>query len=335
MQRMEIGTGQAGQRLDKYLHRLMPTAGTGFLYKMLRKKNITLNGKKAEGNELLQCGDTVCFFFSEETFRHFTGAALEDAVGAVLAYERAYRNLRGIQVCYEDDHILILNKPAGILTQRARPDEDSLNEWMIGYLLDSGKTDAASLTGFRPSVQNRLDRNTSGLVICGISLEGSRKLSALIRERTLRKFYLTIVKGRVSTAGILKGTLTKDTLRNKVSLSASEDGSPVRTAYRPLAYSRSATLLEVELITGKTHQIRAHMADFGHPILGDPKYGDPVFNKSFGRIQPACQLLHAARIEFPVMEPPFSALSEGVVKAPLPTMFQEVLATWQHGIPEV
>lgn len=335
MQSMQIADNQAGQRLDKYLRRLMPTAGTGFLYKMLRKKNITLNGRKAEGNELLQKGDTVQFFFSEETFQHFTQTALTDAVSAINEYERAYRKLQGIQICYEDAHVLILNKPSGILTQRAKPNEDSLNEWMLGYLLATKKTDAAALSIFRPSVLNRLDRNTSGLVLCGLSLEGSRKLSELIRQRAIKKYYLTLVKGRLQSADVLEGILRKDSAANKVQLSKEGDGSVIRTAYRPLAHGGDATLLEVELITGKTHQIRVHMASIGHPILGDPKYGDPVFNRSFGKRLPPYQLLHAARLEFPAMEAPFDALSECRIKAPLPSVFQEVMDTWQHGIPEV
>lgn len=334
MQSMQISDNQAGQRLDKYLRRLMPTAGSGFLYKMLRKKNITLNGRKAEGNELLQKGDTVQFFFSDETFQSFTQPALTNAANAVNAYERAYRKLHGIQICYEDAHVLILNKPSGILTQRANPQEDSLNEWMLGYLLAAQKTDTDALSLFRPSVLNRLDRNTSGLVLCGLSLEGSRKLSELIRRREIRKYYLTIVKGRLSDADVLEGTLRKDSAANKVHIGG-EDGSAIRTAYRPLAHTKDATLLEVELITGKTHQIRAHMASIGHPILGDPKYGDPDFNRRFGKKIPPYQLLHAARVEFPVLEAPFTALSERTIKAPLPSAFQEVVHTWQHGIPEV
>ena len=139
MQKVEIKMNQAGQRLDKFLHKLLPEAGTGFLYKMLRKKNITLHGRKAEGSEILQVGDLVSFFFSEETFQKFAGSASAGQSAAEKAsldeYRRAYERLKGIKIIYEDQHILIVDKPAGILTQKAKPEDLSLNEWLIGYLL--------------------------------------------------------------------------------------------------------------------------------------------------------------------------------------------------------
>ncbi|MGN1147562.1 MAG: pseudouridine synthase, partial [Lachnospiraceae bacterium] len=190
MQTYQIGANQAGQRLDKFLHKFMPTAGNSFIYKMLRKKNIVLNGKKAEGKEILTVGDTVSFFFSDETFQLFTGriascsttnkpavahpALTNDFSGRCEEYRIAYKKLTGITVIHEDDNILILNKPAGILTQKADNKQVSLNEWMIGYLLDKKRITEETLMTFKPSVLNRLDRNTSGLVLCGISLPGSQ-----------------------------------------------------------------------------------------------------------------------------------------------------------------
>ena len=132
MQLLTIGKNQAGQRLDKFLKKALPNAGTGFLYKMLRKKNITLNGKKAEGKEILAPGDEVKCFFSEETYASLSGAgAAEDTSD----YRKAYRSLKDISVLYEDENILLLNKPAGVLTQKAKPEDLSLNEWLIGHLL--------------------------------------------------------------------------------------------------------------------------------------------------------------------------------------------------------
>ncbi len=160
-------------------------------------------------------------------------------------------------------------------------------------------------------------------------------MSELVRERTLRKFYLTIVKGKIEAEGMLTGYLEKDTAANRVHITGAEEGKPVKTAYRPLAYGEDTTLLEVELITGKTHQIRAHMASMEHPILGDEKYGDRAFNRKYAGKIPPYQLLHAARVEFPALQHPFEALSKYVLKAPLPDAFREVMSTWQHGIPEV
>ena len=171
MQLLTIGKNQAGQRLDKYLKKALPGAGTGFLYKMLRKKNITLNGKKAEGKEILTEGDEVKCFFSEETFASLSGTkSAEDTSD----YRKAYRLLRDVCVIYEDDDILLLDKPAGVLTQKAKPEDLSLNEWLIGHLLETGAIKEADLATFHPSVCNRLDRNTSGIVLCGKTLAGSQ-----------------------------------------------------------------------------------------------------------------------------------------------------------------
>ncbi len=198
---LEIKQNQAGQRLDKFLGKFLPEAPAGFFYKMLRKKNITLNGKKAEGREVLRQEDQVTLWLADETILKFGGFLLppqsadpgdRKQTESELLYSRAFEKLQGVTVIYEDAHVLILNKPAGMLTQQARTGDLSLNEWMVGYLLHSEALAPSELRLFRPSVCNRLDRNTSGLVLCGKSLPGSQALSELIRSRALRKFYRTL-----------------------------------------------------------------------------------------------------------------------------------------------
>ena len=227
--------------------------------------------------------------------------------------------------------MLILNKPAGMLTQQARTGDLSLNEWMVGYLLHSEALAPSELRLFRPSVCNRLDRNTSGLVLCGKSLPGSQALSELIRSRALRKFYRTLCVGRLGadvpgTATEIRGYLQKDSRTNRVTIGSQPPGEYIRTAYRPLRHfyipadSRSLcfTEVEVELITGKTHQIRSHLASLGHPILGDRKYGDGIEDSQIKR-----QLLHAYELKFPELEGDFSDLSEKVFRAELPKDFYQ------------
>ena len=331
MQLHTIGTQEAGQRLDKFLHKYMPEATTSFFYKMLRKKNITLNGKKAEGKEMLKEGDTVSFFFSDETFTKFRGAATMDM--NTSEYEKAFRVIKGIKVVYEDEDALIANKPAGVLSQKAKPTDVSLNEWLIGYLLQNKKISAKELATFKPSICNRLDRNTSGLVLCGKSLKGSQHLTKLIRERDVKKFYRTIVSGEMKKGALVEGYLLKDEKTNKVTVYPSgagnvpKDAEPIKTAYKPLETIDNYTVVEVELITGKTHQIRAHLASIGHPIIGDAKYGNFNINKEVDRkIGLKWQLLHAYRLEFPKLEEGLTKLSEKIIVADLPKSFKDMNA---------
>ena len=330
MQSVQIGKNQAGQRLDKFLHKYLPNAGKSFLYKMLRKKNITLNGKKAEGSEILMVGDEVRVFFSEETFAKFSGgsfagacldaAAMEDgrlkggertgkgAETADLAEEclTAYERLRGISVVYEDADCLILDKPAGILTQKAEKADLSLNEWMIGYLLVRNPAFRKELSTFHPSVCNRLDRNTSGIVLCGKSLAGSQYLSQCIRERKVHKFYMAICAGEFLKEQRVDGYLVKDLVNNVVKVTKIPSGGEseekslrISTVYRPVEAVAGYTQLEVELITGKTHQIRGQLASMGFPLVGDRKYGSASENSKLRRKYGLeYHLLHAGRVVF-------------------------------------
>ncbi len=340
MQQFQTGKNQSEQRLDKFLHKYLPNASNGFLFKMLRKKNITLNGKKAEGNEILKEGDIISFYFSDETFEKFSGHKADnrtnecsmnlmsaDSQVPTYEYEKAYQtfNKENITILYEDSDVLILNKPAGILSQKAEAGDLSMNEWMIGYLLQTGKISPQELSLFKPSVCNRLDRNTSGLILCGISLKGSQTLSELIRKREIKKFYRTICLGKLTGKVILKGDLIKDTKTNTVKVS--DKGDSIQTAYEPLEIlSPNATYLEVELITGKTHQIRAHLSSIGHPLLGDHKYGNKRFNNyAAENYQLKHQLLHAYRIEFPVLSGCLASLSGKQIIAPLPEYFEKIL----------
>lgn len=328
MQSYQIGPNEAGQRFDKFLHKYMPMAATSFFYKMLRKKNITLNGKKAEGKEILSVGDTVCFFFADDTFEKFRGtletsARLETHTGE---YRKAYESLKGIQVLYEDENVLIVNKPAGILSQKAENADLSLNEWLIGYLLKENRITEKELETFKPSVCNRLDRNTSGIVLCGKSLAGSQELSRLIKERNVGKYYRTFVKGQMKEGARITGTLVKDEKINKVSIKQDGQGQDIETSYEPIEVWKDMTYLEVELITGKTHQIRAHLASVGHPIAGDGKYGNAGLNEKMRKeFKVKWQLLHAYRMEFPVLTGILESLSEKVVTAPLPAVFEKIL----------
>ncbi len=339
MQEIKVGANEAGQRLDKFLHKFMPLAPSSFFYKMLRKKNITLNGKKAEGNERLKKEDILSLYLSDETidnFREKKDKVLEKAT----EYEEAYRKLKGIEVIYEDEHILIVNKPVGVLSQKAEPSDLSLNEWICGYLLrGDGDFDESKFHAYRPSVCNRLDRNTCGLVVGAKSLAGSREMSRLFRSREIGKYYRMLVKGRIDSEDLLEGYLIKDEASNTVRLLQEKSAMDadaakaafVRTRYYPIKQYRDRTLVEAELITGKSHQLRIHMASIGHPLLGDYKYGDREFNEKYKRkYHINSQLLYACRLKFPEMNEPLEALSKREFEAPVPEKFK-ILADIKTG----
>ncbi|WP_031552900.1 RluA family pseudouridine synthase [Oribacterium sp. FC2011] len=343
MKELHISLNESGQRLDKLLHKYLSNANTSFIYKMLRKKNIVLNDKKAEGKEILKEGDSVKIYFSDETFAIMTGGkqgtgvtgTAEKDTTAAGAHENSaakkdhktgipkksiYRitpeirselNLLKQRVIYEDKHLLVIDKPAGWISQSDDSGNLSVNELCLMYLIEKGELTEKQLETFKPSIANRLDRNTSGLILFGKTLPALQSLAELLRKRTAQKYYLAIVNGRLEEAKTIKGYLSKNEKLNKVVIKKErfENSSEINTAYEPLKITDRYTVLKVHLITGKTHQIRAHLSSIGHSIIGDPKYGDPKVNSYYKKKYSLDhQLLHSWQLKFPedlsgVLEP--------------------------------
>ena len=342
MREVRIGPNEAGQRLDKFLAKYMKEAGQGFFHKMMRKKNITLNGAKCTGAERVAGDDVVTLWLSEETIEKFRGTeqpvmsekSRERKPSAALEKHRspgkASGGITGLRdrIIYEDDQLLVFDKPAGMLSQKAHPEDVSANELLLEYLLDSGSITREELRTFRPSVVNRLDRNTSGLLLFGKTFPALQILSEAVRERTIEKYYVTAVRGTVAEACEIRGWLRKDSEANQVRIldrPETDEDKEIRTAWRPLKNGKDATLLEVRLITGRTHQIRAHLASIGHPVLGDPKYGDRTVNETRRKnCGSRGQMLHACRLELPELPAPLEGLSGRSFTAPMPESFRKL-----------
>ena len=331
MKEIIVGANEEGQRFDKLLSKVLDKATKGFIYKMLRKKNITLNNKKATGNEMLQANDLIKIFLSDETYDKFATEIKQDKS---TLNKKDIPNGFKLEVVYEDKNILIVNKPVGVLSQKANAKDISMNEYIIEYLLKKKDITPEQLNTFRPSICNRLDRNTSGLLMAGKSLIGLQKLTEYIKNRDVDKFYLTIVKGEIKKNATIDGYLIKNEHTNKVKVYSSIDNlsdanvrsaDKIKTRYTPIKTSKEFTILKVELITGKTHQIRAHLASIGHPIIGDFKYGDNKINEFFKeKYHLNNQLLHAYELVFHNKDEDVLGLKGKSFRVDVPKQFSKI-----------
>ncbi len=263
MKEFLIGPNDQGQRLDRFLSKVMPEAGQGIIYKSLRKKRIKVNGKRITDGSLRICeGDRLEIYCNDEFFATATHA------DATPTFQHE------LWVVYEDEHIIVMNKPSGLPSQ-AEPGEDSLEAEMRDYLIQKGDYQPEREHTFLPSLCHRIDRNTAGLVIGAKDAESLRMINEKIKNREVRKFYLCETEGTPHPeAGEIRGFLKKDEKTRQMIFSTVEipGSTSCHTRYRVLKPGKIATV-EAELFTGRTHQIRAGFAHLGHPLVGDVKYG--------------------------------------------------------------
>jgi len=277
MIKLTIGENEKEQRLDRFLLKLLNNATRAQVFSWIRKKTIRVNGKGAQENQRLLLGDEVELRLSQEAF---------DTLSKKTAIVQ--KAASKLDIVYEDAEILVVNKPAGLLTH---PDQDEYQN-TLATQVQLYLQEACTRT-FRPASIQRLDKNTSGLVVFGKTYDALKKYNELMRLRAVSKFYLCIVEGRVEAPGEVEGYICKDEDTNTVTIRFEPDEyhqTYVHTRYTPKELGPEHTLLEVELLTGRSHQIRASLGAIGHPIYGDAKYGSASRRKKF-------QVLHAWKVE--------------------------------------
>ncbi len=261
MRTVTINRNDAGQRLDKLLVKLMPSLPKGLLYKSIRKNCVRVNGKHVkDGAYMLNIGDTLELYFKEEFF--------ESKKTAVPS------NFGELDIVYEDENIIVVNKPAGLVVHADEGSGDTLIDRIKGYLYKKGEYNPKAENSFAPALCSRLDRNTSGLITAAKNAPALRELNERIRNHEIRKFYRCIAEGEIPVKrGTLSGYLERGDKRVTVAHGMSENAKRVRLSYKVIKIKDGLSFVEIELLTGRTHQIRAQMADFGYPLLGDVKYG--------------------------------------------------------------
>ena len=286
MRKIIINKNDEGRRLDRFLKIYFEKAPLSFIYKNLRKKNIKVNGKKAKPEDILSDGDEIKLFLAEETIEKFK----KDI--------RKSKNSKLPDILYEDDDIILVKKPINMLTHNdSKGYQDNALDRMVDYLIAKGDYNPRLEKSFRPAFVNRLDRNTSGILIGAKNLKSLQDLNKAIKNREIKKLYVTLVAGEVTKDFDVDINLKK-TGNNVMKKSSRDEGKRALTKFRVLKSNKDYSLLFVDLITGRTHQIRASLKEEGLAIVGDRKYGDPRTNKAFRERGLDSQFLHNYAIVF-------------------------------------
>ncbi|MBP3435771.1 MAG: RluA family pseudouridine synthase [Clostridia bacterium] len=287
MKQLTIAKNDAGQRVDKFLTKAFPNLPVSMMYKNIRQKDIKVNRKRCTISQRLEEGDILTIYAPDEFLEQ-----------AAPVYEFMHAGTK-LDIVYEDEHLMLLNKPVGLLVH---PDSNEYRDTLLfrmqRYLFEKGEFDPADEASFAPALVNRIDRNTCGIVIAAKTAAALRILNEKLRRREIEKYYLCLVHGVMEKKeDTLHGFLEKNEAQNRVYVSNKQEhgARTIATRYRVLEERGDLSLLEIELLTGRTHQIRAHLASIGHPLLGDGKYGTNALNKGTGFTK---QALCSYRLKF-------------------------------------
>lgn len=260
MREITINENDSNQRLDKFLTKYMPDMPKSMLYKGLRKNCVRVNGKHVrDGSLMLRAGDVLTLYFKDEFFKE---------------KERFIPVNADLKIVYEDENILLIDKEPGIVVHTDdRGSSDTLIRRVQSYLYKKGEYDPENEHSFSPALCNRLDRNTGGIIIAAKNAAALRIINEKIKNREIKKLYLFIAEGRPKTEGFITSYLTRQNKRVSVSDAPSEGAKEIKLRFHIIASDKDTSLIEAELLTGRTHQIRAQLAHIGHPLKGDVKYG--------------------------------------------------------------
>jgi len=312
--RIEIGTNEAGQRLDKFLRKLLKDVPLSKIFKALRKGDVRVNGSKQKENYSLQINDVIEIKYIQST--------KEDPKEKFIKV-----NASGMKITYEDSNILIVEKWPNILVH---PDEKgkeaSLTDYVLSYLNEKGDYLPENEITFTPAPCNRLDRNTSGIVIFGKNFEALRTMNEMIREGKVEKYYNALVKGKIKD-GLYKGYIHKNEEANisKIYDEKVNDSKEIAMEVKTIRTNGAYSLLEIDLITGRSHQIRAHLSHLGAPIIGDNKYGDRKLNSFFAnKFGLDCQFLYAYKLIFRNTPDKLEYLNNKTITESLPPVFKKI-----------